>query len=89
MMEKNSLKSIWMIYKLKFHADALKEWRKLSAADQWSVVHVVQLVGDACATFDRIGPNGVKYDAQLIHEVCLSDLNGEFCQVVDTSKLYI
>jgi nicotinamidase-related amidase len=49
----------------------------------------VQLVGDACATFDRIGPNGVKYDAQLIHEVCLSDLHGEFCQVVGISELYI
>jgi len=47
----------------------------------------VQLVGDACATFDRIGPNGVTYDAQLIHEVCLSDLHGEFCQVVGICEL--
>lgn len=39
--------------------------------------------------FNRIGPNGVKYDAQLINEVCLSDLHGEFCQVAGISELYI
>jgi len=49
----------------------------------------VQLVGDACATFDRIGPDGIKNDAQLIHDISLSDLHGEFCQVIDMKDLDI
>ncbi|WP_420549484.1 cysteine hydrolase family protein [Curvivirga sp.] len=47
----------------------------------------VQLVGDACATFDRIGPDGQEFKAQLIHDVCLSDLHNEFCQVVNTADI--
>ena len=43
----------------------------------------VRLVGEACATFDRVGPDGSTYAAQLIHDIALSDLHGEFCQVVD------
>jgi hypothetical protein len=42
----------------------------------------VRLVGEACATFDRVGPDGSTYAAQLIHDIALSDLHGEFCQVV-------
>ena len=47
----------------------------------------VRLVGDACATFDRVGPDGESFPADLIHRVCLSDLHGEFCQVVRSSDL--
>ncbi|MDX1738384.1 MAG: cysteine hydrolase family protein [Alphaproteobacteria bacterium] len=45
----------------------------------------VTLIGDACATFDRVGPNGEKYEAELIHNICLSDLHEEFCQVKNSS----
>jgi nicotinamidase-related amidase len=45
------------------------------------------LVGEACATFDRVGPDGIKHSAQLIHDIALSDLHGEFCQVVGLTEL--
>ncbi|MBT4239312.1 cysteine hydrolase [Oceanospirillaceae bacterium] len=47
----------------------------------------VRLVGEACATFDRVGPDGSTYAAQLIHDIALSDLHGEFCQVVNIGEL--
>ena len=47
----------------------------------------VQLVGEACATFDRAGPDGRFHAAQLIHDIALSDLHGEFCQVVGLGEL--
>ena len=47
----------------------------------------VRVVGEACATFDRLGPDGSTYAAQLIHDIALSDLHGEFCQVVDIGEL--
>jgi nicotinamidase-related amidase len=42
------------------------------------------VVSDATATFDNTGPNGKRYPAELLHEVALADLNGEFSTVVDT-----
>jgi nicotinamidase-related amidase len=47
----------------------------------------VLLVGDACATFDRVGPDGVKRDAEEVHRYALGDLHGEFCEVVDTADV--
>lgn len=47
----------------------------------------VKLVGDACATFDRIGPTGLKFESQLIHDMSLSDLHNEFCQVTSTAEV--
>ncbi|WP_020593627.1 cysteine hydrolase family protein [Kiloniella laminariae] len=47
----------------------------------------VRLVGDACATFDRVGPDGTVYTADMIHAMSLSDLHNEFCQVVTTKEL--
>ncbi|MCZ4281974.1 cysteine hydrolase family protein [Kiloniella laminariae] len=47
----------------------------------------VRLVGDACATFDRTGPDGTLYEAALVHAMSLSDLHNEFCQVVATKDL--
>ena len=43
-------------------------------------------VSDATATFDRVGPDGVKHLAEHIHAIALSDLHGEFATVVDTSR---
>jgi nicotinamidase-related amidase len=44
----------------------------------------VWVVSDATATFDRIGPDGVEYPAELIHAIALADLHGEFATVIDT-----
>ena len=49
------------------------------------------LVEDATATFDKIGVNGEKFPAQLIHDTALASLNEEFATVITTSdvvKLY-
>jgi nicotinamidase-related amidase len=45
------------------------------------------VVGDATATFDRVGPDGVTYPAEQIHAIALSDLHREFATVVDTDRV--
>jgi nicotinamidase-related amidase len=47
----------------------------------------VWVVSDATATFDRRGPDGVLYPAEIVHAVALSDLNGEFASIADTGAL--
>ncbi|KAH7929213.1 isochorismatase [Leucogyrophana mollusca] len=47
----------------------------------------VLLVGDACATFDRVGADGVKRPAEEVHRYALGDLHGEFCEVVNTNQV--
>jgi nicotinamidase-related amidase len=47
----------------------------------------VCVVSDATATFDRRGPDGVLYPAEVVHAVALADLNGEFGAVRDTRTL--
>jgi nicotinamidase-related amidase len=42
------------------------------------------VVSDATATFDNVGPDGKRYASQLLHDVALADLHGEFSTVVDT-----
>lgn len=42
------------------------------------------VVSDATATFDNTGPDGRAWSAQLLHDVALADLHGEFATVVDT-----
>jgi nicotinamidase-related amidase len=49
--------------------------------------YTVWVVSDATATFDRTGPDGVLYPAELVHAVSLSDLHGEFASVIDTQSL--
>jgi nicotinamidase-related amidase len=43
------------------------------------------VVSDATATFDNVGPDGRRWDAQLLHDVALADLHGEFATVLDTA----
>jgi nicotinamidase-related amidase len=43
------------------------------------------VVSDATATFDNTGPDGRLFPAQLLHDVALADLHGEFATVVDTA----
>lgn len=45
------------------------------------------LISDATAAFDRIGINGEKYDAELIHLTTLANLNDEFATVWDSERL--
>ena len=45
------------------------------------------VVSDATATFDNKGPDGRLYAAQLLHDVALADLNGEFATVVGTDQI--
>lgn len=42
------------------------------------------LVGDAAATFERVGPTGMHFSAEEIHQTALASLHGEFAQVVST-----
>lgn len=43
-------------------------------------------VGDACATFDRKGPDGEVFSADLIHRTALASLNDEFAEVITTDE---
>jgi nicotinamidase-related amidase len=43
-------------------------------------------VGDACATFDREGPDGEVFSADLIHRTALASLHNEFADVVSTDE---
>jgi len=47
----------------------------------------VWVVSDATAAFERKGPDGSRYPATLVHAMALSDLHGEFADVVDTRTL--
>lgn len=47
----------------------------------------VMVAGDACHTFDCVLPGGRIIDAQMVHEVNLASLHGEFGQVVQTDAL--
>jgi len=47
----------------------------------------VYLIEDGTATFDRKGPEGQHYDAQLVHETALASLHGEFATVVKSSAM--
>jgi nicotinamidase-related amidase len=45
------------------------------------------VVSDATATFDNTGPDGKRYESELIHNIALADLHGEFSTVVDTTTI--
>ena len=45
------------------------------------------VVSDATATFDNTGPDGQRYGSELLHNVALADLHGEFSTVVDTKTV--
>ncbi len=46
-----------------------------------------RLVEDACATFDRVGPDGHVWPAETIHAVSLANLQGEFATIVTTDDV--
>ena len=45
------------------------------------------VVSDATATFDRVGPDGLRYPAEQIHAIALADLHGEFATIADTETV--
>ncbi|WP_221568808.1 cysteine hydrolase family protein [Alkalihalobacillus sp. TS-13] len=45
------------------------------------------LVEDACATFDRSGPDGKIYLAEDIHQMTIVNLNEEFAEIMTTAQL--
>jgi len=47
----------------------------------------VYLVENACATFDKVGVNGEKFEAQLIHDTALASLKDEFAQIISSEKI--
>ena len=47
----------------------------------------VTLVEDATAAHEHLGPNGIHYSAEEIHDINLASLNGEFCAVKSTADV--
>lgn len=45
------------------------------------------IVSDATATFERTGPDGKHFSAELMHDTALASLNGEFAAVVTTAQV--
>ena len=45
------------------------------------------VVSDATATFDRVGPDGLRHPAEQIHAIALADLHREFATVADTGTM--
>ena len=42
------------------------------------------LIHDACAAMNRIGHDGTDYDADLVHNMAIANLHGEFCTAIST-----
>lgn len=45
------------------------------------------VISDATATFDKIGADGQKYSAEIIHETALASLHNEFATIVTAEEL--
>lgn len=45
------------------------------------------VVSDGTATFDRIGVNGERFDSQLVHDISLASLHGEFATVLKSDEI--
>jgi nicotinamidase-related amidase len=44
------------------------------------------LVHDACSTTNRIGLDGSDHEPELVHDLTVANLNGEFCTALDRSQ---
>lgn len=47
----------------------------------------VFVVADATIAFDRIGFDGTRYDAEIVHAINLASLHNEFATVINTHEL--
>ena len=45
------------------------------------------IVHDACATFERVGHDGRRFSAQLMHDAGIASLHGEFAQAASTQDV--
>lgn len=42
----------------------------------------VTLVHDACATTNRVGPDGIDHDPEAVHALSVASMHGEFCTAI-------
>jgi len=42
------------------------------------------LVADACATTNRVGPDGIDHDPELVHQMSVASMHGEFCTAISS-----
>ena len=47
----------------------------------------VTVIEDATATFERRGPDGIHYSAEVMHRVALASLHGEFATIRSTREV--
>lgn len=47
----------------------------------------IVVIADATATFDQIGFTGEKFPSELVHQVSLASLNGEFGAIMTTAEI--
>lgn len=45
------------------------------------------LAQDACAATNRIGPDGRDHDPELVHDLAVASMHGEFCTALDSDQL--
>ncbi|MDH7447142.1 cysteine hydrolase family protein [Aquimarina sp. 2201CG14-23] len=45
------------------------------------------LIEDGVAAFDKIGANGQRYDAQMVHDIEIANLKDEFAKIVQTKDI--
>jgi nicotinamidase-related amidase len=43
------------------------------------------LVDDCCSTSNRVGPDGIDRDPELVHAMTVANLHGEFCTAIKFS----
>jgi len=44
------------------------------------------LVEDACATTNRVGPDGVDHEPELVHQMAVATMHGEFCTAISVNN---
>lgn len=45
------------------------------------------LAHDACATTNRVGPDGRDHDPDILHDISVANMHGEFCTAIPTERL--
>ncbi len=43
------------------------------------------LVHDCCATTNRLGPDGTDYDPDVVHNMSIANMHGEFCTTINVT----
>lgn len=46
----------------------------------------VTLAEDACATTNRVGPDGTDHDPETVHALSVASMHGEFCTAISTAN---